>query len=172
MEFHLLTPIETCQDGIQNQGEQNVDCGGPCDACGNFDLTFLFRQLDILQFILFADDTTVYFSDVYNEHTEELLVSELKKVSKWLSANKLSLNVDKSNFLHFHYGKKIKPTIRISINDVEVKGKCSVKYLGTMIDNKLSWKAHIEYIRTKLSKSIGVISKVKYFITEKVLTNL
>ena len=127
---------------------------------------------NILQFILFADDTTVYFSDVYNENTEELLVTELKKVSKWLSANKLSLNVDKSNFLHFHYGKRIKPNMKISINDIEVKEKCSVKYLGTMIDNKLSWKTHIEYIRTKLSKSIGVISKVKYFVTEKVLINL
>ena len=27
------TPAPTCTDGIQNQGETGVDCGGPCSAC-------------------------------------------------------------------------------------------------------------------------------------------
>ena len=66
---------------------------------------------NVLQFILFADDTTAYHSDVYNENTENILVNELRKVSKWLSANKLSLNVKKSKFLHIHKGKCKKPII-------------------------------------------------------------
>ena len=126
----------------------------------------------ILQFILFADDTTVYYSDQNNDNAEKVLNIELRKVSNWLAANKLSLNVGKSNFLHFHYGKSLKREINIQINDAKVEEKSSTKYLGTIIDNKLSWKAHIEYIRTKLSKSIGIISKVKHFATESVLLNL
>src|SRR5829696_3181026 len=27
------TPVPTCSDGIQNQGETGIDCGGPCTAC-------------------------------------------------------------------------------------------------------------------------------------------
>ncbi|MBK7389722.1 MAG: hypothetical protein IPI23_11835 [Bacteroidetes bacterium] len=27
------TPTATCSDGIQNQGETGIDCGGPCAAC-------------------------------------------------------------------------------------------------------------------------------------------
>ena len=67
---------------------------------------------NILKFFLFADDTTVYYSDKTNPNTENLLNQELLKVSTWLAANKLSLNIEKSNFLHFHCNKrKRKPTI-------------------------------------------------------------
>ena len=64
------------------------------------------KSSDILKFFLFADDTTVYYSaDPNDENTEKILNHELEKVTCWLAANKLSLNVKKSNFLHFHYGK-------------------------------------------------------------------
>ena len=126
----------------------------------------------ILQFFLFADDTTVFYSGKNNINTEKLLNNELEKVSKWLSANKLSLNVGKSNFLHFQYGNSKKEEIKIKINHKEVEEKCSTKYLGTIIDNKLTWKPHIQYIKTKLSKSIGMISKIRYFTTDRILSDL
>ena len=47
----------------------------------------------VLKFFLFADDTTVYYSDKTNSGTEDLLNRELSKVSVWLAANKLRLNV-------------------------------------------------------------------------------
>ena len=25
---------ELCHDGVKNQGEEEIDCGGPCDPCG------------------------------------------------------------------------------------------------------------------------------------------
>ena len=74
----------------------------------------------ILKFFLFADDTSVYYADKFNENTENLLNTELSKVSNWLAANKLSLNVKKSNFLHFHHGKNKKPTINLKLNEVSV----------------------------------------------------
>ena len=48
---------------------------------------------NILKFFLFADDTTVFYSDKTNAQTETLLNRELAKVSNWLAANELSLNV-------------------------------------------------------------------------------
>ena len=62
---------------------------------------------------------------------------ELEKVSCWLAANKLSLNVKKSNFLHFHYGHSEKKKLEIKINGTLVEETDSNKYLGTFIDNKL-----------------------------------
>jgi hypothetical protein len=71
------------------------------------------QSSDILKFFLFADDTTVFYSaDPSDENTEEILNTELEKVSCWLAANKLSLNVKKSNFLHFHYGSSTKKNIK------------------------------------------------------------
>ena len=108
------------------------------------------KSSDVLKFFLFADDTTVYYSaDPTDERTEEILNTELEKVSCWLSANKLSLNVKKSNFLHFHYGNSPKKTLNIKINNTLVEEKDSTKYLGTFIDTKLTWKTQIQHIKTK-----------------------
>ena len=125
----------------------------------------------ILQFYLFADDTTIFYSDKTNPETEALLNTELSKVSDWLAANKLSLNVGKSNFLHFHHGNT-KHLINIKIDDTSVEEKESTKYLGVILDNQLSWKSHIQIIKTKLSKAIGMIAKTRYFVTNTVLLNL
>ena len=94
------------------------------------------------------------------------------KVSEWLAANKLSLNVKKSNFLHFHYGKSKKPIINLKLNGIPVDEKKVTKYLGTFIDNKLDWKTHIEYVRAKMSKGTGMISKIRYYVNEACLLNL
>ena len=46
------------------------------------------------------------------------------------------------------------------------------KYLGVFIDNKLSWKSHIEHVKTKLSKGNGMISKIRYYVNDQCLLNL
>ena len=127
---------------------------------------------NILKFFLFADDTTVFYSDKTNANTENLLNCELAKVSDWLAANKLSLNVKKSNFLYFRYGNCKKHKINLTLNDTLVEEKEVTKYLGVMIDNKLNWKFHIEHVRAKLSRGNGMISKVRYYVNEQCLLNL
>ncbi len=126
----------------------------------------------VLKFFLFADDTTVYYSDKTNRGTEDLLNLELSKVSAWLAANKLSLNVKKSNFLHFHHGNCKKTTINLKLNGTAVEEKEVTKYLGVFIDNKLTWKSHIEHVKTKLSRGNGMISKIRYYVNDLCLLNL
>ena len=126
----------------------------------------------VLKFFLFADDTTVYYADKFNKNTEELLNTELAKVSNWLAANKLSLNVKKSNFLHFHHGNNKKPNINLKLNGVSVDEKQVTKYLGIFIDDKLNWKSHIEHVRAKMSKGTGMISKIRYYVDKTCLLNL
>ena len=46
------------------------------------------------------------------------------------------------------------------------------KYLGVFIDNKLSWKSHIEHVKTKLSRGNGMISKIRYYVNDLCLLNL
>ena len=127
----------------------------------------------ILKFFLFADDTTVYYSaDPLNANTEHILNSELEKVSCWLAANKLSLNVKKSNFLHFRYGKSQTASPNIKIDNIAVEEKESTKYLGTFIDNKLNWKTQIQYVKSKLSRGIGMISKIRHYVDEACLLKM
>ena len=125
------------------------------------------KSSNILQFFLFADDTTVFYSaDPKDPNTEKILNDELEKVSGWLAANKLSLNVKKSNFLHFHQGKSASIPINLLINNIPVEEKDSTKYLGTFIDNKLNWKIQIQHIKTKISRGVGIISKIRHSVGE------
>ena len=52
--------------------------------------------------IMYADDTTLYcdIKDVPNH--ENVLNVELCKITNWLAANKLSLNVGETKFMDFH----------------------------------------------------------------------
>ena len=128
---------------------------------------------NILKFFLFADDTTVYYSaDPTDDNTENILNTELEKVSSWLAANRLSLNVKKSNFLHFHYGKTLKKSPNIEIDGTPIEEKETTKYLGTFIDNKLNWKPQIQHIKSKLARGIGMISKIRYYLDEACLLKM
>ena len=46
------------------------------------------------------------------------------------------------------------------------------KYLGVLIDNKLSWKQHIEHVRVKIARGIGIMSRVRNYTNRKCLLNL
>ena len=128
------------------------------------------KSSKILKFFLFADDTTVFYSANPNDkNTENILNKELEKVSCWLAANKLSLNVKKSNFLHFHKGNSCKIPLNLILNGTPVEEKETAKYLGTFIDNKLSWKAQIQHIKTKLARNIGLISKIRHYAKDACL---
>ena len=63
--------------------------------------------------------------------------SELKKVSEWLLANKLSLNVSKSNFFVIS-PRKIDKSIELKVNNKKLKQENYAKYLGVIIDDKLN----------------------------------
>ena len=57
---------------------------------------------NILQFYLFADDTNIYYEADNLVNLESTINKELKKLRIWLIVNRLSLNIDKTNFVIFH----------------------------------------------------------------------
>ena len=58
------------------------------------------------------------------------------------------------------------------IDDVCLEKERSIKYLGVFIDSNLSWKPHIEYISKKLKRSLGILSKIRYYVDIHTLTGL
>jgi hypothetical protein len=112
--------------------------------------------------ILFADDTNLFITGKSLSEIIHILNIELKKVVEWLNANKLSLNVDKTHYMIFSIGRKVGDmTEDIIINDAILKRVDHTKFLGVIIDSKLSWFHHIQYIKNKISKGIGIISKAR-----------
>ena len=55
----------------------------------------------LLDFIMFADDTNIFFKAKTPEALYEIVNTELTKISKWFKLNKLSLNIKKTNYILF-----------------------------------------------------------------------
>ena len=47
-----------------------------------------------------------------------------------------------------------------------------IKYLGIYIDCNLNWKSHIEYVARKIKRSVGFLSRLRYYVGEEILVNL
>ena len=112
----------------------------------------------LLRLILFADDTNLFRSSHNLEQLCSEVSQELSKLDTWFAANKLSLNVSKTNFIVF-CGKKSVKDIKITINTQEIERVYSTKFLGVTIDANLTWKEHISNIRAKLSKCLAILFK-------------
>jgi len=66
----------------------------------------------------------------------------------------------------------ITPTVNICINNTVVNQEVSTVFLGVIIDEKLSWNVHIQKIRTKISKNIGLLCKARKVLQRKTLVSL
>ncbi|KAG1664498.1 hypothetical protein GQR58_019790 [Nymphon striatum] len=98
---------------------------------------------------------------------------ELSKVSDWLVANKLTLNVDKSNFLIISPSRKHKTNkVNLFINNTSIAQKDCIKYIGVLLDKDLSWKQHIQQVKLKISKGIGILAKIRHYVPQQILRNL
>ena len=114
-----------------------------------------------LTFFLFADDTSVFFSHKNQNDLENILNTELEKLSDWLTANKLSLNVGKSNVLLFRpKNAKNELKSKLTINGEKLEEKFFAKYLGILIDNKLTFNNQTDHIKKKLIKSNCLLAKL------------
>lgn len=60
----------------------------------------------------------------------------------------------------------------ISIDGTQVKIVNETKFLGVIIDSKLSWKPHVRHIKTKISKSLSIINKAKLYLDRNALRTL
>ena len=130
------------------------------------------RASDLLFFILFADDTTVLIEGHEYQKLIETLNEELCEVDKWLQANKLTLNNRKTYYMLFHRVRLKREQLNIYFRGETIFRVNSTKFLGVIIDDKLKWTAHIQYIKNKLSKSIGILYKCRNYFDKETMRNL
>ena len=116
-----------------------------------------------LKFIMYADDTTIYFNleDFDPYHLKRDINNELEKITHWLKMNKLSLNVQKTKFMIFHRKQKQISELNIAINDTDIERVESFNFLGLHIHESLSWRTHTDTIRNKVSKVVGILYRLQ-----------
>jgi hypothetical protein len=114
--------------------------------------------------ILFADDATLTYANYSLPTLINTVNSELASMSSWMIANKLSINVNKTNYMLFQ-NHSINPTnLLIKLDNITLNEVTSTKILGVIIDNKLNWKFHINELNTKISSVLFILHKIRYQI--------
>jgi hypothetical protein len=103
-----------------------------------------------------------------------IMNNELSKIVIWLRANRLSLNVKKTHFMIFHSGRKKVDNLQqgISIDGIEVESVESTKFIGVLLDSKLSWAQHIQMVKGKIARGIGIINKARKSLSMPTLVTL
>ena len=98
---------------------------------------------------------------------------EITKVVDWLQINKLSLNLKKTHFIIFQLKRgKINLNENLVINGVNIAMVDRTKFLGVIIDEYLSFQYHIQYIKGKVARGIGILYKCRRFFDQKTLIML
>ena len=85
-----------------------------------------------------------------------------------VKTQQLSLNVNKSKFMLFYMPGKNLQIPNQHINNIKLKYLDSFNFLGITIDKHLAWKEHINLVANKISRTVGVINRLKYYIPENV----
>ena len=133
----------------------------------------IVNSSQILKFTLFADDTSLYLKDSSIHNLLQILNIELKKIERWILANRLSLNVSKTVYLLFCGKKECSPDMySLSMFNRRIEQKSVTKFLGVFIDDKLSWKPHAQFVLGKLSRMAGILHQTKDCLTKTALKTI
>ena len=109
----------------------------------------------------FADDTSFLCPGNSASSIIKDLQKDMNCLYDWLCANKLSLNVGKTEFILFKPVRKKLSAVYLKFQGKKIRESKKVKYLGLIIDHKLKWKNHVSELRTKLGRGIGILGKLK-----------
>ena len=128
---------------------------------------------------MYADDATISLSSKSIGDLQSDLNLDLLKLQDWLHANKLSLNVVKTQSLIIGSGPNVRkiesqPDAQpsFSIGDQEIEMIVNAKYLGVQVDSQLNWDKHVDTIKTKASQALGLIKYSKKYLPSDVLKKM
>ena len=122
---------------------------------------------DFFQFIIYADDTSlIHIPDKNNEIANDVINKELGKIQTWLSFNKLSLNLNKTKCMLFSSNRKKhnQNPPSLNLNGTLIGQVKEFNFLGVILDEHMTWNAHIAFISSKVCRNTGIIGKLKYHL--------
>ena len=121
---------------------------------------------------LFADDTCLLMSDSDLNSLRLRCNAELVHINNWFLSNRLTANLSKASKYMLTLGKSrlsYPPDFVIKMGEAISKQVKSIKYLGVIFDDQFKWDKHVSYLTSKLSCSVGVLSKLRYYTNTQTL---
>ena len=181
---YLTGRFETTQIETKISKKETTACGLPQGSFLGPPLFLLYIN-DIsassskFEFFPLANDTNLLCKDKSLSLLESVVNEELTTVCDQLLANKLTLNTKKSNYKIFNpYQRRTSSAINLKVFHNEHKAfrnlerKQFVKFLGVLMDSNLLWSDHVSNVALKVSKTIGIIAKLRHVLPTSVFLNI
>ena len=113
----------------------------------------------------FADDTNITFSHKSLKKFNKFINHDLSLLVQWLRANRIPLNTSKIEIILFPTkNKKITKNLNFRISGQKIDTSKQPKYLDIYLDEGQTWKFQTDQIKSKLSRSCGLRTKLRYYI--------
>ena len=181
---YLNNRKQFCKVNGVSSSISDINCGVPQGSCLG-PLLFLIYindlpfSLEKAHVSMYADDTTISHSSMSFADLQHDLNCDLSNLQDWLHGNKLSLNVVKTQSLIVGSGPNIRkiqsqpdaqPSFVIDNDNIEIVS--SFKYLGVQVDYQLKWDDHIDMVKKKALRALGLVKYSKNIFLQKSLQNV
>ena len=121
----------------------------------------------------FADDTAILYSDHNPKRLKKRINIDLKLLLQWLKANRIQLNVAKTEVVLFkNKSKRVNYNIKIKLDGKLIRFSKCTKYLGLLIDENLSFYNHKENIINKLRTANGALCMIRHYVPFTILRSM
>ena len=123
---------------------------------------------------LFADDIALYTSGADPALVQHALNSDLASLFEWVTSNGFTMNISKcqSVFMARRHCRHQLCSIQLLLNNNVLQLQKSVKYLGVIVDDGLTWSDQIRYIHKKSLAALAAICRVTMYLSSNILITL
>lgn len=120
-------------------------------------------------FIIYADDTSLFFKDCDLHKLVDKANSVLKLLHIWSIRNSLIINTSKTKSVLFRpINKPVNCDLSLVIGSESIRIEPIVKTLGVFFHENMLWKDQAEFVHAKLSRTVGILSRLRFLLPQKI----
>ena len=130
------------------------------------DLPQCLENCSILMF--YADDTVMCSMNLCTSEIDRMVKDDLNRVAQWMESSRLIINQSKTKSVLFGSWQNLakSPNSWIQFYGKTLERVAKFSCLGVVLDENLSWKDHVEYVNSKVSRRLGLLSCIRTCLTE------
>ena len=115
--------------------------------------------------LFYVDDTVMYSMNHCTSEIDRVVKDDLNRVVQWMEStcSRLILNQSKTKSMLLGSWQNLakSPNYCLQLYRKTLERVAKVSYLGVVLDENLSWKYHVQYVSSKVSRRLGLLSRIQ-----------
>ena len=118
---------------------------------------------------MYADDAVMYFTNLCTSEIARVVQDDLNRVVQWMESSRLIINQSKTKSMLFGIWQNLakSPNFSIQFYGKTLERVAKFSYLGVVLEENFSWKDHVEYVGSKVSRRLGLLSRIRSCLTQE-----